>query len=158
MKNLVQFLKNNWFGIITILIGILVVFVHQMGKIDLDTGIFCLLQTIFLGLVWRQKKDWPSMVLAVLNLIVAIPLILEIFTAIIPTVYLIISILILDAIYLFNSLFNRDHALLLVLLVILIADSLLLILYPWWSKMVWLVLLGLYFIIFGVINLIRKTN
>ncbi|BDR59393.1 hypothetical protein [Xylocopilactobacillus apicola] len=157
MLNPVQFLKKSWFGLVSILLGLFVfIFVHRVGDLDLYTGIWCLARAIFLVAAWRKRHNLAALVVGAIDLLIAVPLTLQLFDAVIPMVYLIVSVFILNAIEAFNVYFDqsRNRPILLILIIILVVVSLILILYPWFVKQTWIWLFAAFWLIFGAVGVL----
>lgn len=154
MKKSWQFFKKNWWGLANILFGIVVLWqVHLLSKIDLMVGVWLLLNTVALLIDWHQKRNFWELMLAIVNLILAIPLGLQIYSAVIPMVYLVIAILILNSAFIFNIYYSasRNSLSIRILLWIFLIVAVSLILYPWFTSSIWLLLFAGYFIVLGII-------
>lgn len=154
MKKSWQFFKKNWWGLANILFGIVAWWqVHLLSKIDLIVGVWLLLNTVALLIDWYQKRNSWGLMLAIVNLILAIPLGLQIYSAVIPMVYLVIAILILNAAFIFNIYYSasRNSLSIRILLWIFLIVAVSLILYPWFTSSIWLLLFAGYFIVVGII-------
>lgn len=154
MKKSWQFFKKNWWGLANILFGIVAWWqVHLLSKIDLIVGVWLLLNTVALLIDWHQKRNSWELMLAIVNLILAIPLGLQIYNAVIPMVYLVIAILILNAAFIFNIYYSasRNSLSIRILLWIFLIVAVSLILYPWFTSSIWLLLFAGYFIVVGII-------
>lgn len=153
MINPVRFLKEACSGTISTLLGLFVLIsVHNISKIDFVAGIWCIIQGFFLIIKWWQNKTPINLVLGILNLVVSVPLVLKLYNAKIPMIYLVIFIFILNACNAFNGLYitGRDHLILTFLLYLMIATVLLLILYPWLKQIIWLPIFSIFMIAYGM--------
>lgn len=161
MINPVQFLKKSWSGILSILLGIyILVSIKNISKIDLVTGLWCLTQSVYLAGVWYRKRNATASILMGLDVLFAIPLLLDLYQANIPMIYMIISFLILNAVSLFNQFYSksRNNIVLMALLFFLIVLVLLLIFYPWLKKIAWLTIFAIFIITYGITSIVANND
>lgn len=159
MKKTWLFLKINWWGIASLMIGLVCLLgIHRIRMIGRMTGVWFALSSLALACNWWRRRHYWTLILAIIDLISAVFLFSQGIEAVIPMVYFILAILILNATHLFNEYYLSSGNVISVriLLWLLIGATLSLILYPWFSAAIWLIVFAGYFIMTGVVSLLAN--